>query len=563
MHGPVAAVVLVVLAQQLGPFSYVTFLIALSLIYAIGVLGLNIPAGFLGQLSLGQGAALALGAYVAAILATTYHQPIIVTLPAAFVGGLLVGFLMGAPAARLNVLGLGMISLGATLVVGDTISALSITGGPSGIVGILPVLLPNAPPLEMMGVIELVVGFTLLTYVAHWYLRTSNFGRACLAIRSQEIGAAALGINAYWYKAVGFALGTGVGALAGALYSYVVGVISPDAFGVDLSILLLLMVILGGPGTRVGPILGIGIIGILPILLSAYPGLNVVIYGSLLIALVRLLPRGLVARTSAPVIDRGKSHAPLANSRADAFVASGDLPVLQIEAISRRFGGVKALSGVSLQVRRGTVLAVVGPNGSGKTTLLNSIAGFYPPQEGVIRFLGHRINGMAPHKIARLGVARTFQVPKVFTALSVEEHMALARHYGRAGAREELTQLGHDFLGRVGLTGRMGKREVRGLDHGHLRFLEIAMAITRKPNLILMDEPAAGLSSSEMDHLVNLLRELAAIEVPVVIVEHHLDLVRRAADTVAVMHLGKVLWLGEPSRIAESEVVRNAYLNMA
>jgi branched-chain amino acid transport system permease protein len=559
IHGPIAAALALVATQALGPLSYVTFLITISLVYLIAVLGLNIPGGMLGQLSMGQGAVFAIGAYVAGIGTATYGWPLLVTLPAAAAAGLITGIVIGIPASRLDVLGLGMISLGVTLVVIDAVTALQITGGPSGLVIPPARLLPSLPLLESSDLFTVILIAALAAYILHWYLRTSHYGRVFLAIKSQEIGAVALGISPYWYKVGGLAMGTALGAVAGAMYAYVQQVIAPEAFGVDLSILFLLMVILGGAGTRVGPVFGTAILGIVPIALNRYPQVNVYIYGALLILLMKLRPRGLYSRSSAAVNRRALPDQSDTRSSPGKSVQRGG-PVVQMEGVRKAFGGNTALKNVTVEIDAGRVTAIVGPNGSGKTTLLNVISGYVAPDSGQVRLSGQTIGGRSPQAIARMGVARTFQVPKVFSNLSVEEHLALASHYRRNGRSGRGTAVAMAFLGEVGLGPKTYKREVRTLGHGHLRFLEIGMGALRSPDLILLDEPAAGLSATEIVHLVNLLRALADQGAAVVVVEHHLDVVRQVADMVAVMHLGQLLWYGEPERLRESAEVRDAYL---
>jgi branched-chain amino acid transport system permease protein len=552
------AAVLYVAAQVLGPLSYITSLITISLIYLVAVLGLNVPSGMLGQLSLGHGAVFAIGAYVAAIGTTTYGWPLMYTLPLATAAGLVVGAVLGMPASRLNVLGLGMISLGLTLVVTDLATAVQFTGGPSGLVVPAATLFPSGANLGPNDLYIVVLVLAVVAYIFHWYLRTSHLGRIFLAIKSQEVGTLALGINPYWYKVVGLAIGSALGALAGALYAYVQQVVAPDAFGVSLSILFLLMVILGGAGTRVGPVFGTAIISVVPIFLNQYPSVNVYIYGALLILLARLRPRGLYSRSSAPVSRR--LPRPGRVDLAPVIENTPALPVIRVESVSKAFGGNKALEEVTLPVLRSEVLAIVGPNGSGKTTLLNVVSGYVTPDTGRVEIDGRLAGRTQPYTVARLGIGRTFQVPKVFANLSVDEHLDLARRHGRPDGHMEA--LGLQFLTDVGLSRSVYSKEVRTLGHGHLRFLEIAMAILRAPDVLLLDEPAAGLSLTEIDHLIELLKQLATEGVAVVVVGHHLDIVRRAARRVAVMHVGKLLWEGVPAELENSELVRDAYLGV-
>jgi ABC-type branched-subunit amino acid transport system ATPase component/ABC-type branched-subunit amino acid transport system permease subunit len=587
VHSPLALAVILVIGLRLGPATYWGFLVTLTLLYAIAALGLNIPGGFLGALTMGQGAVFAIGAYVSAILTAHYGLPIMVTVPVSFLAGGLVGLLMAAPAARLDKLGLGMVTLGLTIIVGDIATNLSITGGPNGLTVPPAALIPGGRVAGPDGIYALIAFTAVLTYVGHWYLRLSNFGRSALATKSDQLAATAFGMNTYWLQVLGFSIGSALGALGGGFYGYVEGFVSPGSFGADLSVLFLLMILFGGAGSRVGPVLGIVVIGILPLVLTRYPSINIYVDGALLIVVMRFMPRGICARSYAPVRHRKRRRVPGApaeslpaeslpgeplpaetlpaeplpgRATAGAWPRSTGQELLVLDRVSRSFGGVLALDQVDIELTRGQVMAVVGPNGSGKTTLMNVICGYYPAQSGSILLTGRPIQQRRPAAIARMGVARTFQVPKTFRELSIDEHVALAEHYADPEGDPRLAKLADSFLREVGILGVSKVRGPRELDHGHLRFLEIGNAIARRPRLLLLDEPAAGLSSTEIERLLQLITDVTAIGSSVMLVEHHLDLVCDVADTVVVMHLGKELWHGEPGQLRQSDLVREAYL---
>jgi ABC-type branched-subunit amino acid transport system ATPase component/ABC-type branched-subunit amino acid transport system permease subunit len=579
LHSPIALLLILAVGFRLGPETYWGFLVTLTLLYAIASLGLNIPGGFLGALTMGQGAVFAVGAYLSAILTVHYNLPILLTVPASFLAGGLVGLLMGAPAARLDRLGLGMVTLGATIVVADIATNLTITGGPNGLAVPAATLIPGLPPVSPDGIYAVIAVIAALTYVGHWYLRLSNFGRSALAVKSDKLAATAYGINTYWVMVLGFSLGSALGALGGSFYGYVEGFVSPGSFGTDLSVLFLLMVLFGGAGSRVGPVLGIAVIGILPLVLAPYPSINVYADGALLIVVMRFMPRGVFSRSYAPVRQRHRPARGPAGKAGQAVptvtvapavtavpTAAGSGPsshgLLVLDGVRRAFGGVLALENVSLELGDGQVMAVIGPNGSGKTTLMNVICGYYPAQSGSITLAGQPIRRRKPAAIARLGVARTFQVPKTFSELSIDEHVALAARHANPHGDPRLAALADSFLREVGIVGNGALRGPRELDHGHLRFLEIGAAIARCPRLLLLDEPAAGLSATEIDRLIQLIADVTAIGTSVLLVEHHLDMVCDAADSVLVMHLGKVLWHGEPGQLRQSDLVRDAYLGV-
>jgi branched-chain amino acid transport system permease protein len=256
-------------------------------------------------------------------------------------------------------------------------------------------------------------------------------------------------------------------------------------------------------------------------------------------------------------------------SAAVAPPPSGAGAALELTSVSRRFGEVQALKGVDFSVAPGEIVGLVGPNGSGKTTLLNVASGMYRAQSGSVVLDGRDISKMAPHRIARAGMARTFQTPKTFPSLSIGEHLALATRERAESSPERVQQAVDTATALLAMGGMDAEdkatlaRPVGTLAQGQLRFLEVAMGALHVPRVLLLDEPAAGLSASEMEGLERSAKALAEQGTGVVIVEHHLDLIRRLVDRVVVLHLGALLWEGPSSELASAEEVRVAYLGIA
>lgn len=555
-----------------GPLSYPSYVVLLICVYLVSVYGVNVTIGFSGVLSLGQGAAFAVGAYVAGILAGTYMWPIWLTLPLALLSGVLVGALVGLPAGRLAALGLAMLSLGTVLVVSDMLVALdAVTGGHSGISGITPFLTfdPSSYVLWEWFVPLLILGIAFLAFWFHARYRTSCIGRATAAVRDEAIGASALGIGGYLTKVAAFAVGSGMGGLAGALFAYLSIYISPDAFLPSLSILFLVMAVLGGLGSQLGPLVGVILLVIIPLMLAPYPHVNIIVYGVLLVLLMRLRPRGIFSRTAAQAdpVKKSLRIEPVDDEPEAPDATEGQRPVvLAALDVKRSFGGVKAVDGVTIELREGEILGLIGPNGSGKTTMLNLIGGYYRPSSGTVSLDGVDISRSRPQVSARRGIARTFQTPKTFSGMSIDEHIEIAVQRQLDASPEKIAACRSAAVALLESGGlrpddlRGGRRESRFLGHGQLRFLEAAMAIARCPKVLLLDEPAAGLSASEIDALEAIVKDVAKAGVSVIIVEHHLEMVSRLVDRIVVLDLGKVLWEGHPGDLHGAEAVRAAYM---
>jgi branched-chain amino acid transport system permease protein len=459
-----------------------------------------------------------------------------------------------------------MVSLGCTLVVGDVaLRAESLTGGYGGISSIPPVMSFNSNEWVSTGLIcTLILVAAYVAYVAHWRYRTSRLGRATVAMRDNEIGARAQGIKVERTLMLAFASGAAGGALAGSLYAYLVGVVTPDTFGVNMSITLLAMVILGGVGSQLGPLVGAAILTALPIYLARFPQVNQFLYGGLLILVILFLPRGLIPARP-PAISAPRRDEIEVDETAPPTREAAATPALRLDDVSRHFGGVYALRGVSLDVLPGEVLSIVGPNGSGKTTLLNAVCGYSAPSSGQVLLNGKPLPTAAA-RAADLGIGRTFQTPRTFASMSVAEHLWIARdRVLRGNWSTDHGRVAHELLSTTGLDALLETRPVRPartLAHGQLRFLEVATAISRAPSVLLLDEPAAGLSSREIEILEDAVRRVAATGTAVIFVEHHLDLVQRVSDRVAVLHLGELLWSGPPNELHDAEAVRAAYLGL-
>ena len=235
--------------------------------------------------------------------------------------------------------------------------------------------------------------------------------------------------------------------------------------------------------------------------------------------------------------------------------------LLQVAEAEVRFGGVHALRGVNLSVDPSAVTGLIGPNGAGKTTLFNAICGLQAISGGRITFDGKSMDGLGPHKRARLGIARTFQRLEVFGSLSVRENVLAAAEIRRRWSRDrsDTGAVADDVLRQVGLS-HLADRPADTLPTGQARLLELARSLATKPRLLLLDEPSSGLSESESEELGELLLKLAANGMAVLLVEHDMELVMRVCSVINVLDFGAVLTVGTPAEVRADERVRAAYL---
>ena len=563
--------------------AYYLGLVQLIGIYTIVSQGNGVIVGYAGQFTLGQGAVYAVGAYASAILAVSLGWSVWLSVVGATAISALIGLVLGLPALRLRTHYLAMTTLGFALVVPQLILNWErLTGGWSGISGIPRPSIGDHVFTRMEYYYVIAAATVLMLWFTHNLLR-SRWRLGFLAIHDSELATASLGISVYRVKLTAFLIASVLTGFGGALYAHYLGFISPDNFRLDMSILFLTTVVIGGPATFSGPLLGTIIFVLLPELLVGLRDYLLVVYGGLLVVSQMVIPDGVVGAVSGlwqrlrrPGVVRGSALAPLGLdrelSRFRRPLAAGT-ELLRLNALTKRFGGVAALSDVDMTVRTGTVHALIGPNGSGKTTLLNLISGFYPASAGQIVFRGQVRRKTTPDAIALDGIARTFQKPKIFLHLTVLENVMVGffphERTGVVGAmlalpraraeRHRSRERAEELLRFVGLYDRRDDL-AKNLPHGQQRFLEIARALTLDPHLVLLDEPAAGLSGAELDQLVDLILHLKAQGRAILLVEHHVNMVMKVADRITVLNHGQKICDGTPDEVRNSPEVIAAYL---
>lgn len=515
------------------------------------------------QISFGQGAIFGVGAYVTAMAMQFLGLPWILAAAIAAGAAGLAGFLFAIPALRVQGYYLGFVTLSAAMVFPELLYALDrytngINGIPSPPGAWTKPLVFGLTPLSMAS-----AALACLALLFHAALRHSPYGRKIRVAGASPEAAQTLGIRPGLMRAVVFvvtAIGTG---LAGTLYTPIVGFVTPAAFHLEFSILLFLAVIVGGRGQILGPLAGIFLLYLLPnILLVGLIDYRLLAYGVLALVVMLAFPDGLIgtferklhrARTAAGVELR-PGEFPIPTSKGDRNAAG---PEIVVKNATKSFGAVRALDHVDIDIAQGTIVGVVGGNGSGKTTLLNAITGFNRLNEGSVTVKGHDGRRLSPARIARLGVGRTFQTPRIFDALTAFENVQI-------GAECPLVhpdRRNDAALSR--LSESLGALDTATIPHGQRRSMEVLRVLLTGADLLLLDEPAAGLSPEERNELSSLLVRLRDSGKTIVLVEHDLDLVWRTADAIIVMESGRVIANGRPEELRQDERVRKLFTTAA
>ncbi len=536
--------------------SYYVFIMATLALTAIAGIGLNILLGLAGQVSFGHVGFYAIGAYVVAILTTAAKLDFWLALPAAVALSALVGALLALPALRVRGPYLAMVTIAFGFVVENGASEWKgLTGGQNGIMNV-PTVKAFGLAFGERGVALLAIAACALLVFAFWRLARSAWGSAMRAVKDSEVAAESVGLNPVAIKALAFALSAACAGLAGALFAPLSGFVTPSTFAFLQSILFVLVVIVGGAGTVSGPLVGAAIVVLLPEALSGLAEYRLLFFGALMLVVLWLAPEGIVGEVQRWVRRRTKSVLP--SSSPESFQSKSERKSLQISGLTIAFGGVKAATGVSFQARPGEVTSLIGPNGAGKTTVLNMLGGFYRPQSGEIRLGDQNIQGMPAWRIARAGIARTYQTSQLFGSMTVLENLLVASPTrGRKGNTEQ-----KDAISLLSFVGYQGDLHARAADLPHVdrRLVEIARALATRPAVLLLDEPAAGLSREGKERLAALMRRIAGSGIAVLLVEHDMTIVMGLSDHVVVLDAGMPIAEGTPQQVQQDPAVRKAYL---
>jgi ABC-type branched-subunit amino acid transport system ATPase component/ABC-type branched-subunit amino acid transport system permease subunit len=547
---------------------YYLFLLTVgALTVTVGV-GLNVLIGLTGQVSFGHVGFFALGAYATAILTTTFGWSFWWTLPVALVLTGAIGSLLGLVALRVSGPYLAMVTIAFGFVVEyGVVEWQGLTGGQNGMMNI-PYPAIGGWSIGERGVSLAAIVLMGLALILYARLTQSAWGLAMRAVRDSEVAAGSVGVNPLAVRTLAFVISAALAGVAGSFFASATTFVTPSTFPFFQSILFVLVVIIGGAGRLYGPVIGAVIVVGLPEVLSGFAEYRVLMFGIMLLAVLLFAPGGIGG-----ILARWKRSAgeesPAAPVSAQLLLSTGaHKDALEVGNLGISFGGLQAVADLSLRVEVGKVTSIIGPNGAGKTTVLNMLCGFYRPETGYVRLGARELSGRPAFEVARAGVARTFQTPQLFDGMTVLENLLVAGQRGELGSPlSELAssmtsgpaQKARSLLSYVGYRGSV-QRLARDLPHIDKRLLEIARALALRPSILMLDEPAAGLTVADKRQLAKLLRRIADGGIAVVLIEHDMSLVMGISDHVVVLDAGKRIAQGRPDEVRNDPAVIGAYL---
>jgi len=577
-HSELRTVALAVAAALVGfaiaPFLLDTYMINIlirALLYAALALTVDILWGYTGVLTFGQSAFFGIGAYACALVfshlgfgAGWALLALVIGIAAAMAVAGLVGWLAFYHGA--SPLYASIVTLALPIVLTQLVfSGGRFTGSSSGLSGFPTYWWP----LETW--FWLAAGFLVLVTAAGWLFVRSDMGRVLVAIRENETRCAYLGIPVPRIKILVMVAMGAVGAVAGFGYAAFTNVVAPELTGFLLGTELLIWVALGGRGTLIGPVVGAVLIDLTSSYLSgSLPFVWKLLVGIAFVVVIVLLPQGLMPiltglwRRLTPAVHRSVEVPKLQAVRTREDRPS-EAVALAVDRVHRHFGSLQVLQGIDFQAARGEILSLVGPNGAGKTTLIRCLADGMERSGGAIRIGGRDIARRAPDRCVALGVGRKFQTANVFASLTVAESLRVARYrldpmslWSRS-ASLRLPEAALRIVEETGLAEALDTQAVH-LSHGQKQALELAMVLALEPQVVLLDEPTAGLSRVERERIGVILTSLAAREkLTILLVEHDLDFVRDISSRVIVLHQGRIVLDGSVAEVVDSALVREIY----
>ena len=568
----IGAAIALAFVPKLGLPAFYDSLLYLMLHWVVLATSWNILSGYTGYFSFGHGAFFGAGLYTTSTLLARYEWPFLWTLPVAALVAAVLGVALGAVVFRVKgVRGelFALLTLAITFVIGTIVVNTPIDGGQGVSLSAVPV--PAIGPTQSSTFYLLALAAATLTMLVAWAIFVSKFGAGLFAIHDDEDAAEVMGVPTYRYKLIALAISCALAGVAGGIHALFLSYVTVgEVFTITVPLTVVLMSVLGGTRHWAGP--AVGAVAITALLYSFTAADHAIagkaMIGVILIAAILFMPDGILLRLQklfkrAPPVAPGAAHPP-SERVAQAIAPSptsghGDV-LLRVRGLQKSFKGVRALAGVDVEVRRGEILGLLGPNGSGKSTFINVVSGHFAPSAGEIVFEGRDLTGLAAHRIAGAGIARTYQIPRPFANQSVLENVALATMFG--GAIHDPAAARKQAMTWLEFTGLQDKANARPdeLNLHQRKFLELARALASRPRLVLLDEVLCGLTPSEIDDAVALIRRIRDQGSTIVFVEHVMRAVMALTDRIVVFNHGELLAVGSANDVMQRPEVMTAYL---
>jgi len=573
-----SAAVLLALVPWLGLPAFHESVLYLILHWVALASSWNLLSGYSGYFSFGHGAFFGIGMYTTATLASRFEWPFLWTLPAAAAMSAAIGTLIGLAAFRVHAVRaelFALLTLATTFVVATIILNTPIDGGPGVYLNAVPV--PELGPTPSGTFYLLALGAAALSVLSAAVIYHARLGIGLLAIHDDEDVAEVMGVPTYRYKLGTFALSCALAGLVGGIQALFVSYVTAgDTFTIAMPLTVVLMAVLGGTRHWAGPIVGATAI---TLLLLAFTGGDTAVIGKgltglILVVIILFMPEGIVGQLMkiwARRADARRAGPPMPASSpgpelqvpppGQARAAPQVRPVLlRATGVRKHFRGVQALRGVDVEVRQGEILGLLGPNGSGKSTFINVVSGHLAVTAGEVAFGGLRISHLPAHRVARSGIARTYQIPRPFAHLTVLQNVALPAMFGAAGRDRQTAE--REAWQWLAFTGLADKAHVLPdeLNLHQRKFLEFARALASRPQVLMLDEVLSGLTPSEIDDAVDLIRRIRDQGATIVFVEHVMRAVMALCDRIVVFDQGQVLAEGAPQEVMRRADVVAAYL---
>jgi branched-chain amino acid transport system permease protein len=582
---------------------YLLHIFIMIAIYAILGLSFNLILGYTGLIAMCHAAFFAIGAYTTALLGIHFGTNFLLGIAAGMIIAGLISLLVAVPAIRVRDEYLIVTTLALLMIVYTVLmNWIELTRGAAGLSGIPRPSLLGGKIATPAAFIPLMFAFVVFCFLTCWRIVHSPFGRVLRAIREDEVATESLGKNVRAFKVWVFVTGGALAAIAGSLFAHYMTYISPANFTVNDTILIFAVVIVGGAGNAWGPVIGaIMLVSVMESLrfLEIAPTIvgftRQIAYGALLILFMCFRPQGFLGEFGVPVKKKEKKRedaspapSPIGNEvsyaskglgrkdlsvfREEGAIRSSAGALLSLNEVSKNFGGLKAVHSCTLNLDEGRIVGLIGPNGAGKTTLFNVVTGFYSPDGGSVKFLEQDISGLPAHRIANLGIGRSFQDLRLFHHMTVLDNVLVARprqigenllwvflRFGKISREErENRAKALAFLEFVGLDDKA--EDLAGnLSFAEQKLLSLARILSTEARLILLDEPASGLDPVVMENLFPLIRELVKYGKTICIVEHNMEVIQAMVDEIVFLNEGQVIARGTPKEIMNAPELAQIY----